>query len=103
MNVTAKWKIKQKVQFKKNIAEHLLSLQEGLKKCFPPSSTNGIEWVISPFGASGEHTINIASDLTYAEKEESIGVSSDTTLNQNFRTSLLIRFGFLIKMSTPQS
>jgi hypothetical protein len=43
-------------------------------------STNGIEWVISPFGASGEHNINIASDLTCAEKEELIGVSSDTTL-----------------------
>jgi hypothetical protein len=34
MNVTAKLKIKQKVQFKKNIVEHLLSLQEGLKNAF---------------------------------------------------------------------
>jgi hypothetical protein len=34
VNVTAKLKIKQKVQFKKNIVEHLLSLQEGLKNTF---------------------------------------------------------------------
>jgi hypothetical protein len=52
-------------------------LQEVLKKYFQSISTNGTEWVISPFGASGEQNINIASDLTYAEKEELIGVSSD--------------------------
>jgi hypothetical protein len=69
MNVAAKLKIKQKVQLKKKLVEHLLSLQEGLKKYFPSISTNGIEWVISPYGASGEHNINIASDLTYVEKK----------------------------------
>jgi hypothetical protein len=63
-NVAAKLKIKQKVQFKKIIVEHLLNLQEGLKKFFLSISTNGIEWVISLFGASGKHNINIASDLT---------------------------------------
>jgi hypothetical protein len=79
-----------------------LSPQEGLKKYLPSISTNGIQWVISPFGASDEHNTNITSDLTCVEKEELIGVSSDTTLNENFRTSHLIRFGFLLKMSTPQ-
>jgi hypothetical protein len=69
MNVAAKLKIKQKVQFKKNIVGHLLNLQEGLKKHFPSVPINGIEWVISLFVGSGEHNINIASDLTYAEKE----------------------------------
>jgi hypothetical protein len=49
-----------------------LSLQEGLKKYFLSISTNGIEWVISPLGASAEHNINIASDLTYAGKEQLI-------------------------------
>jgi hypothetical protein len=65
MNVTAKMKIKH-FQFKKYIVEHLLSLQERLQKYFSSISTNGIEWVISPFG---EHNINIASDLTYAGKK----------------------------------
>jgi hypothetical protein len=36
MNVAAEMKIKQKVQFKKNVVEHMLSLQEGfLKKILP--------------------------------------------------------------------
>jgi hypothetical protein len=34
MNVAAKFKIKRKVLLKKNIVEHLLSLQEGLKDTF---------------------------------------------------------------------
>jgi hypothetical protein len=93
MNVAANLKVKQKVQFKKNVVEHMLSLQEGfLKKYFPSISINGIEWVISPFGASGEHSINIASYLTYAEKEELIRVSSDTTLKPKFQDISLDSF-----------
>jgi hypothetical protein len=74
MNLAAKLKIKQNVQFKKNIVEHLLSLQEDLKITLHLFHKNGIEYVISLFGASGKHNINIASDLTYAEKEELIRV-----------------------------
>jgi hypothetical protein len=101
MHVAAKLKIKQKVQFKKNLVEHLLSLHEGLKKYIPSISTNVIERVISPFGASGEHNINTASDLTYAEKEELIGVSSYTILKSEFQDISLDSFWISLKNDYP--
>jgi hypothetical protein len=79
MNVAAKLKIKQKVQLKKNIVEYLLSLQEGLK-ILSVYFNELYKMGYFDFLASGEHNINIASDLTYEEKEKLIGVSSDAPL-----------------------
>jgi hypothetical protein len=48
--------------------EHLSALQTSITDYFPSIPTAGVEWVISPFGTSGEHNINNDSDLTFTEK-----------------------------------
>jgi hypothetical protein len=47
-----------------------------------------VEWVISPFGTSGEH-INNASDLTFTEKNELTDLSVDSTFKAKFLDSTI--------------
>jgi hypothetical protein len=75
--------------------EHLSALQMSLRDYFPSISTVRVEWVISPFGTSGENIINKASDFTFSEKNELIDLSADSTFRAKFLDNSILPFFYL--------
>lgn len=68
----------------KIIKAHLEKIKEGLIKYFPSVSTAEIQWVISPFGHSGEENLQSAAGLTNEEREQLIDIHTNSLLNAKF-------------------
>lgn len=73
------------------IIAHLNALQISVIKCCLPSISE-IEWVISPFGASGDENIQNAADLTLINKINFLIYQSGSTMKAKFLESSLPSF-----------
>lgn len=91
----------QKDCLNKVIIAHLNALQTSVTKYFPSLSISGIEWVISPFGVSGEENIQNAADLTFDEKNELLDLSSDSTMKAKFLDSSIPSFWIYARSQYP--
>ncbi|GFG30940.1 hypothetical protein Cfor_04038 [Coptotermes formosanus] len=58
---------------------------------------------VSPSGASAEHNTNTASDLTHAEKDEFIKISSHTTLKSKYHDTTVDSFWISLKNEYPET
>lgn len=68
----------------KLITKACLLFKTGLDNYFPSVSTSRVDWVMSPYGACSEHSLNIALGCTSIEIEQLMNICASKMLKLKF-------------------